>query len=121
MLRGTIISILPITYDVGHEMSELKFVSRDWGECVLENGVYPDESRALIIRFMDDDSSPVGKLTVSLGIGPLPCGHYLVKTWSENERIAADVLASGLFEDTGKRLPAGRVQAEIWKLKGDAS
>ncbi len=41
----------------------------------------------------------------------------LVKTWSENEAFAKAALATGLFEDTGKRFPTGFVEAQIWKLK----
>ena len=44
-------------------------------------------------------------------------GCFLVKTWSGNEKVAAQALASGLFEDTGQRIPAGLVEAQVWRFK----
>jgi len=44
-------------------------------------------------------------------------GEFAVKTWSENEEIAEDALASGLFIDTGKRIKSGYVEASVWRFK----
>jgi hypothetical protein len=44
-------------------------------------------------------------------------GEFAVKTWSENEQVAADCLASGLFIDTGKRIKSGYVEASVWRFK----
>ena len=44
-------------------------------------------------------------------------GEFAVKTWSENEEIAEDALASGLFVDTGKRIQSGYVEASVWRFK----
>ena len=46
-------------------------------------------------------------------------GEFFVKTWSENETIAKEALASGLFVDTGKRLESGFVEAQIWRFSDD--
>jgi len=47
----------------------------------------------------------------------LPKGHFAVKTYSENADIWEDAFASGLFEDTGKRVEQGYAVFPIWKLK----
>jgi hypothetical protein len=43
--------------------------------------------------------------------------HFLAKTWSENEELAKEAFASGLFEDTGFKIPTGYVVAPVWKIK----
>lgn len=43
-------------------------------------------------------------------------GCFFAKTWSENERIAETALASGLFVDTGLRVPTGYVSAQVWRI-----
>lgn len=58
----------------------------------------------------------IATLTVNIPEVPLEEGEFIVKTWSENERIAADCLASGLFVDTGKRVRTGWVMAQIWRF-----
>ena len=46
-------------------------------------------------------------------------GEFFVKTWSENETIAKEALASGLFVDTGRRVESGFVEAQIWRFSDD--
>ncbi len=43
-------------------------------------------------------------------------GEFFAKTWSENEEIAADALASGIFRDTG-RTSGDIVNAPIWTFR----
>ncbi len=75
---------------------------------------------ARAIRVVHDDEElgeePYGVLTVNLPGTALGEDEILVKTWSENEPFRAPALASGLFEDTGRRVPTGFVAAEIWRL-----
>lgn len=84
---------------------------------LYEAGVYPDGSKALRINCNDEFPEAWCTLTVSMEIGPLPKGYYLVKTWSENKETARMLLEQGLFEDTGERVENGYVSAEIWHLK----
>ena len=44
-------------------------------------------------------------------------GEFAVRTWSKNESVAKAALASGIFEDTGKRIPTGFVEAQVWRFK----
>ena len=44
-------------------------------------------------------------------------GEVAVKTWSENEPFIPDILASQLFVDTGRRIPAGFVEASVWRIR----
>jgi hypothetical protein len=64
------------------------------------------------------DGEPFAVLSVNLPNVEAPKkDHFYVKTWSENEILRAPALASGLFEDTGERIPTGWVEAEVWKVK----
>lgn len=56
-------------------------------------------------------------LTINIAHAELESGEFCVKTWAENEELARAALASGLFEDTGKRVVTGFVDAEVWRFK----
>lgn len=87
-----------------------------YGEAVLRMGFYGNDRVA--IQLMDAETEePIGKLTVNLPEEELAEGEFFVKTWSENKGIAAAALASGLFEDTGRRVATGRVEAQVWRFR----
>lgn len=45
-------------------------------------------------------------------------GEFFIKNWSENEELAPSVLKeTDLFEDTGKKVKTGFVEAPIWRWK----
>jgi hypothetical protein len=46
--------------------------------------------------------------------------EFCVKTWHENEALVAPMLASGLFEDTGRRVPTRVVVSPVWRIKDPA-
>lgn len=69
-----------------------------------------------------DDGSyeeSMGVLTVNLPEHELGPDEILVKTWSENALLAAEVLRQrpDVLEDTGKRVPTGFVEAQVWRVK----
>src|SRR4051794_28860925 len=43
--------------------------------------------------------------------------EFCAKVWWENGPLAEPMLASGLFEDTGRVEPAGHVLAPVWRIK----
>jgi hypothetical protein len=72
----------------------------------------------LAIALLMSNGEPYATLSVNIPDAPEPPeGHFYAKTWSENEHIRVPALESGLFEDSGMRLPIGFVEAEVWKLK----
>jgi hypothetical protein len=62
------------------------------------------------------DGEPFGTLTVNLPESKVLAGQIIVKVWSENEAMAAAALASGMFRDTGGRIPTGYVEAQVWEV-----
>ena len=63
-----------------------------------------------------DNGAPYGVFTVNIPDAPLGADEILVKTWEENTPMRQPMLDTGLFEDTGRRVPAGFCQAEVWRL-----
>jgi len=76
----------------------------------LDQGRYENGRIAIAL-----DQGMFGKLTVNIPEAPLPIGCILVKTWAENAQLREPALATGLFEDTGERVPCGFCQAEVWR------
>lgn len=67
-----------------------------------------------------ENGEACGTFTVCVPAIVLANDEVLVKTWSENAPLRAPMLHSGLFEDTGSRVPLGLVQAEIWRFTDQA-
>lgn len=57
-------------------------------------------------------------LTLTRNVRPNDCkaDEILVKTHEENAHLRQSLLNTGLFADTGKRLPCGYVELEVWRL-----
>lgn len=55
-------------------------------------------------------------VTVNLPEVQLGDGQFAVKTWGEQQMMREPLLSSGVFRDTGRRVPAGFAQAEVWTL-----
>lgn len=72
----------------------------------------------LALTLVSEDGSPWGTLTVNLPDAPLADDEILVKTWSENAFYREPALNSGLFVDTGRRVPTGLALAEVWRYTG---
>lgn len=66
-----------------------------------------------------DLCGPFGDLTTaySRGMGvDLADNEVLVKTYNENDILREPLLASGYFEDTQRRQPAGFAELEVWRI-----
>lgn len=64
---------------------------------------------------------PLGILTVNV-VDHFPApGEVYVKTWSENSEWAPSLLTTGLFEDTGRRIHTGFVEAQVWKYSDEVA
>lgn len=62
------------------------------------------------------DEGPYATFSVNVPTIGLEPGQVAVKTWSENESLREPMLATGLFKDTGIRIPCGFSDAEIWTM-----
>lgn len=58
-------------------------------------------------------------VTVSVEGAELEPNEILVKNWGANEGIAASLVEEGLIAPTGKFIPTGYVEAQIYKWTGE--
>tara|TARA_Y100000310_G_scaffold277750_1_gene295740 strand:- start:955 stop:1278 length:324 start_codon:yes stop_codon:yes gene_type:complete len=86
---------------------------------LCEGYYYNSDGNPCINAYRDDEHGPWGTLTVNVaGWTAKDENEILVKTWSENESWTSDILLHGPFEDTGRRVPTGFVQAQVWRYTG---
>jgi len=85
-----------------------------YGDMDVDITLYKTGGTAVILT---QDGQRFATLSVNFPEVELEEGEFAVKTWSENEQVAADCLASGLFIDTGKRIKSGYVEASVWRFK----
>lgn len=93
-----------------------KMKSSRYGWLYIKKRYY--ESGRPALQLVDHAAKLIAVLTVNIPEhdGMLAPGEFFVKTWSENELLAKEALASGNFADTGRRVPTGHVEAQIWKF-----
>jgi len=77
---------------------------------------YYNRRPTLVLLTNDQEIDLFCTLTCNLPDIPLEDDEVIIKNWSENEDIAKAALASGYFQDTGKRISTGFVQAPIWRV-----
>jgi len=85
-----------------------------YGDMDVDITLYKTGGTAVILT---QDGRRFATLSVNFPEVELEHNEFAVKTWSENEQIAEDALASGLFVDTGKRIQSGYVEASVWRFK----
>lgn len=105
------------------------FETQEWGQVDVLRATYEraDGPTAVILEC---GGEPFTKLSINMyrpacshDSKDLPAGCFYVKTWSENEDIAARAFASGLFvlrEDL-PRASSGFASAPVWQIKGSTS
>ena len=99
-------------------------IDTPYGSAAILVGRYP-AGGAIAIQLVGDDEPMEPMTTFSTNLVPcgaqLSCDEFCVKTWSENELFVSPMLSTGLFEDTGKRVPSGYVVSPVWRIKDPAN
>ena len=98
------------------DLNNIKFVYNNEELCFKISCYLRDGAVAIIIEAVYVYET-YATLTVNIPCTILEKDEILVKTWSENEPITDFLRNSEFFEDTGKRVPTGFVEAEIWRIK----
>jgi hypothetical protein len=77
---------------------------------------YADGGGVAIAASDAETGEPYAMVSVNMreAQGLLAPDEFCAKTWSENAHMRDALLASGMFQDTGRRI--GLVGAEIWKI-----
>lgn len=96
--------------------------TKSYGAASIEVGRYP-HGGAIYVQLMCKDGEPLGTFSTNL----VPYGaslqrdEFTVKSWGENEPLVESMLATGMFEDTGRRVESGFVQAPVWRMRDPAN
>lgn len=76
-----------------------------------------DQGGATALIAMDDEGQ-FGVITVNNPRFQLDDDEIIVKTWSENEWVTQLLQKlPNVFQDTGKRIPMGYAEGQIWKFR----
>ena len=98
-------------------------IDTPYGSATILVGRYP-AGGAIAVQLVASDELAEPLATFSTNLVPygaqVSSDEFFAKTWSENEALVAPMLSSGLFEDTGKRVPSGYVVAPVWRVKDPA-
>lgn len=94
--------------------AKIVFLGQPYDLTLQVTNRYVDGNRPVIQAYCGPEQ--FATITVNLPNAELEEGEFLVKTWTENEWVP-QLLNSGIFEDTGKRVPTGFVKAQVWRLK----
>ena len=94
-------------------------ISTPYGDATIHIGRYPSGGAIAIEVFLGPAPSDCWTFSTNLvpSGAPVAVDEFTVKSWSENEPLVEPMLATGLFEDTGLRVPTGFVEAPVWRLK----
>jgi len=97
-------------------------VSTPYGDARIVIGRYPKGGAIAVQLLLGDDPDDGWTLSTNLvSYGArVATDEFTVKSWSENEPLIEPMLATGLFEDTGRRCPSGFVEAPVWRVKDPA-
>lgn len=68
------------------------------------------------IRLVCEDGEPWGALTCNVADADLAEDEVCIPVWNLSEERVAAYLASGQFEDTGRAVPTGYVEAPVWRV-----
>lgn len=97
----------------------LSFLTRRFGTATVRTSTYQSND-AMSVELVDENGESIAVLSVNFPESAHLLGEneFFAKTWSENEEIAEDALASGIFRDTGRTSSYGfmssLVNASIW-------
>lgn len=92
-------------------------INTQFGLAALLVTAYQSPGNLALILEDVHDGSDIGTLSTNIDGTKLESDEFFVKNWSENESLAKAAYDSGLFEDTGKKVQTGFVQAPIWRIK----
>jgi len=97
----------------------LSFLTRSFGTATVRTSTY-QSGDAMSVELIDENGESIAMLSVNFPESAHLLGEneFFAKTWEENEEIAEDALASGIFKDTGRTSSYGfmssLVNASIW-------
>jgi hypothetical protein len=81
---------------------------------ILQPDLY--RNQRIAFRLICEDGEPYGALTTNIVEATLEDDEVCIPSWNLPEPLLSSYLASGRFVDTGKTVPAGYVEAPVWRV-----
>lgn len=104
------------TKNFGGIYNTMEFKTSSFGVARVKTAQYADGNLAVLLE--DEFGSPLSKLSVNMPDSAylLNENQFFAKTYSENEELAQDALASGLFRQTNTVVKNGWVTCPVWEI-----
>lgn len=104
------------TKNLGGIYNTMEFKTSSFGVARVKTSQYSDGNLAVLLE--DEFGLPISKLSVNMPDSAylLNENQFFAKTYSENEEIAQDALASGLFRQTKTIVKNGWVTCPVWEI-----
>jgi hypothetical protein len=106
------------------------FQSKRWGPVTVVRSTYGRVDGPVAVQLLTAEGEPLATLSVNMyrpecsqDSSDLPADCFYVKQWSENEVLAAEALASGLFvpRDDLPVAESGWIDAPAWQIVATGS
>jgi hypothetical protein len=94
-------------------MEDMKINTTDYGVCDVSKGYYPSNGNMWLV-LTDADGQQVTVITSN--IIPMADGEFCGNITNIGKTLWDDILASGLIEETGEKVPSGYVLFPVCKL-----
>jgi hypothetical protein len=108
------LTIMQREHTTAVDAPQLSFRTRHFGVAHVVTSAYQNGG-ALSVELIDGVGESIATLSVNIPESShlLREKEFFAKTWGENEEIAEDALASGIFRDTGRKSD-DFLEAKIW-------
>lgn len=73
-------------------------------------------NKRIALQLMCDNGEPWGALSVNMVDAEIADDEMCIPVWNLPEEMVAACLESGDFVDTGRTVPAGFVDAPVWRV-----
>ena len=91
----------------------MEIKTTDYGICSIKKNKYPSNGN-LFLGLVDETGQPVANITTN--VIPLAENEFLANVNNIGPTLWSDILASGLFEETGEKVPSGFCEYPVCKL-----
>ena len=91
----------------------MEIKTTDYGICSIKKNNYPNNGN-LFLGLVDETGQPVANITTN--VIPLAENEFLANVNNIGPTLWSDILASGLFEETGEKVPSGYCEYPVCKL-----
>lgn len=100
--------------EIREKLSKAQLTLDDGTKILLVPALYTSNGTLGLIAY--NNSRVLGQLTLDIKGEYLRPGEIHVKTWGDNETWVPQLLRSGLFRDTKRRVAVGQHEAHVWSL-----